>query len=190
MHWIGLRRPSPALVIASIALFVSLAGGAYAAVSLPRGSVGTAQLRRGAVTAVKVKSHSLLARDFKAGQLPRGATGATGAPGATGPQGPAGTPGQAGAVGISDYQVVLDGELVQPTDTSGEFDASCPTGTKILGGGVATFNKNIQIESSTPIDNGTDWVVSVVPLTGATFGGGGASSVNIRIVCAKVDSTS
>jgi hypothetical protein len=193
MHRIALRRPSPALVVALAALFVSLGGGAYAAVALPRGSVGPVQLRNGAVTAPKVKAHSLLARDFKRGQLPAGAAGAVGAAGtagATGPQGPAGDVGQPGPAGISNYQVVLFGELVQSTDTSGLWQVSCPTGTNVLGGGVATFNKNIEVESSTPEDGGTLWDVSVVPLTGATFGGAGASAVNIRIVCAKVASTS
>lgn len=37
------RRPSPATVIALIALFVSLGGSAYAALKLPDNSVGTAQ---------------------------------------------------------------------------------------------------------------------------------------------------
>jgi len=58
----------------------------------------------------------------------------------------------------------------------------------VLSGGVATFLKNIQIESSTVINGGTDWDVTVVPLTGTTFGGTGAAAVNIRIVCATVAS--
>jgi hypothetical protein len=41
-------RPSPAMVVAMIALFVSLGGGAYA-LTLPSNSVGPAQLRRSAV---------------------------------------------------------------------------------------------------------------------------------------------
>jgi hypothetical protein len=52
-------RPSPALIIALIALMVSLGGTGYAAFTLPRDSVGTNQLKNGAVTAAKVKRHSL-----------------------------------------------------------------------------------------------------------------------------------
>ena len=37
-------RPTPATVIASIALLVALAGTGYAAITLPSNSVGTAQL--------------------------------------------------------------------------------------------------------------------------------------------------
>ena len=47
----------------------------------------------GSLTSVEVKNKSLLAKDFKSGQLPKGATGATGAtvpPGSVGPTGPAG----------------------------------------------------------------------------------------------------
>lgn len=50
------RRPSPALVIALIALFVALGGTSYAALNtLPRNSVGTAQIKNGAVTAAKLR---------------------------------------------------------------------------------------------------------------------------------------
>jgi|GEM_PF-1537431 len=102
------------MVVALIALFVALGGGAYAAISLPQNSVGTPQLKDGAVTAlklhnnavtsIKVKEHSLLAKDFNAGQLPAGAQGNTGAQGAqghTGAQGPQGNTGAQGATGAT-----------------------------------------------------------------------------------------
>ena len=60
-------RPSPALVLACLALLVSLGGAGYAAVVLPAGSVGTKQLKRNAVSSPKVKDFSLLRRDFKRG---------------------------------------------------------------------------------------------------------------------------
>ncbi len=79
-----------------IALFVALGGASYAAVKIPKNSVGNTQLRKDAVTSAKVKDRSLLATDFKTGQLPRGATGATGAAGATGATGATGVTGPAG----------------------------------------------------------------------------------------------
>jgi hypothetical protein len=74
------------LVLSTVALFVALLGGtplgeAALEAALPPGSVGTAQLRDGAVTAAKVKDRSLVVRDFKAGQLPRGPAGPQGPPG-------------------------------------------------------------------------------------------------------------
>ena len=102
------------MVVSLIALAVALGGTGYAVVAIPRDSVGTAQLRNSAVTSKKVRNGSLLAVDFKRGQLPRGPrgyegdagpigatgpTGATGPAGATGAQGPQGPVGATGATG-------------------------------------------------------------------------------------------
>jgi hypothetical protein len=65
--------------MATAALFIALGGGAYAAATLPRNSVGNAQLRADAVDSPKVRNGSLLATDFKAGELPRGPKGDRGA---------------------------------------------------------------------------------------------------------------
>jgi hypothetical protein len=86
-------RPSPAMVVACAALFVSLSGVGYAAIVLPANSVGTKHLKRNAVTSAIVKNRSLLGSDFKRGQLPRGPRGLQGIQGAQGIQGPKGDPG-------------------------------------------------------------------------------------------------
>ena len=49
------RRPSPAIVISCVALFMSLGGVGYAATQLPHNSVGSWQLRNGAVTYQKIQ---------------------------------------------------------------------------------------------------------------------------------------
>lgn len=64
-----LRRPSPALVVACLALALSLGGTSYAAFVLPANSVGTLQLRNGAVVTEKVRNGTLLLADVRAGQL-------------------------------------------------------------------------------------------------------------------------
>jgi hypothetical protein len=71
-------RPSPASVVACIALIVALGGTSYAAVTLGANTVGTKQLKKNAVISAKVKDRSLLAKEFKTGQLPRGPPGPTG----------------------------------------------------------------------------------------------------------------
>ena len=57
------RRPSPALVVAIVALVVALSGGAWAASrtnkALPKNSVGTAQLKSKAVTTGKVAPNAI-----------------------------------------------------------------------------------------------------------------------------------
>jgi len=76
-----IRRPSPAMCVALIALFVALGGTGYAAFSLPRDSVGTAQLKNGAVTKKKISARTRRAL--------RGQRGPQGPAGPVGPVGPA-----------------------------------------------------------------------------------------------------
>src|SRR5204862_4144145 len=91
MRWFRRLRPSPAMVIGCVALLIALGGTGYAAVqALPRNSV----------TTVQVKDFSLLARDFKRGQLPRGAQGLPGPAGGVGPAGPQGPAGPAGTANM------------------------------------------------------------------------------------------
>ena len=81
---IGRRRPGPATVVATLALFVALGGTSVAASSL---------LGKNTVGAAQVVDGSLRARDVKASQLPSGPAGETG------PQGPKGAEGPPGVVG-------------------------------------------------------------------------------------------
>jgi hypothetical protein len=64
-----LHIPSPAMIVACVALFVALGGTSYAAIVLPANSVGTKQLKKSAVTAVKVKNGTLTAAKIKNGTL-------------------------------------------------------------------------------------------------------------------------
>lgn len=63
------KRLTYANVIATLALFIALGGGAFAAFRLPRNSVGNRQLRRNAVTGSKVKDGTLTGSDFKKGSI-------------------------------------------------------------------------------------------------------------------------
>ncbi len=64
-----LRMPSPAMIVACLALAVALSGASYAAVVLPRNSVGTPQLKRNAVTSAKVQDNALTGQDINEAQL-------------------------------------------------------------------------------------------------------------------------
>jgi hypothetical protein len=73
-------RPSPAMVVACIALTVALGGTSYAAIKLPKNSVGTKQLKRNAVTSPKVKNNAITGADVlesSLGQVPSAASAAT-----------------------------------------------------------------------------------------------------------------
>ncbi len=80
-----LRAPSPALVIALIALFVALGGSSYAAINaLPKNSVGAKQLKKNAVTGVKIKKGAVTASKINpSGLTVPSATHATSADSAT-----------------------------------------------------------------------------------------------------------
>jgi hypothetical protein len=58
------KRPSASMVVATLALFVALSGGAYAAVVIPQNSVGSAQLKSGAVTFKKLASGAVGTKDL------------------------------------------------------------------------------------------------------------------------------
>jgi hypothetical protein len=51
-----MKRPSHATVVAYVALFVALAGSAYAGTQLSKNSVGPKQLKKDAVTTAKIKA--------------------------------------------------------------------------------------------------------------------------------------
>jgi hypothetical protein len=62
-------RPSPAMIVACLALGIALGGTSYAAITLPRNSVGTKQLKKNAVTGPKVKNNSLTGADVLESKL-------------------------------------------------------------------------------------------------------------------------
>jgi hypothetical protein len=107
MRSLQIRRPSPSMAVALLALFVALGGSSYAALKVGSGqivnnSVRSKDIRNNDIRSGDVRNRSLLAGDFKAGQLPagpRGATGATGARGATGATGATGSTGSTGPPG-------------------------------------------------------------------------------------------
>ena len=100
MRFLHRHRPSPAMVVALIALLVALGGTSIAAVTaaLPKNSVGTAQLKGNAVTSEKIKNGQVKPADLSASAKtsgPQGPQGVQGVQGIQGPQGPTGPAGVA-----------------------------------------------------------------------------------------------
>ncbi len=122
----GIRRwrPSPALVIALIALFVAGAGTATAARlisgrSIKDNSVTGRDIRNNTLGNGDVKNGSLLRRDFRRGQLPAGA------------QGP---PGRNGANGFVALHYISKDFTVAPGAEAAQGTTNCPAGTYPTGG--------------------------------------------------------
>jgi hypothetical protein len=134
--------------IALLALFLALSGTAYAA-TLPRNSVGPAQLKRNAVNSSKVRDRSLLRRDFRAGQLPRGPQGPAGARGLTGPGGPAGPAGPAGRNAVTSL-TLRDGAgvAVGAAPATATATVTCNAGEVAISGGGITANGNAELTDS------------------------------------------
>src|SRR5215208_5932112 len=99
------RRPSPAMVVALVALVSSLTGGAVAATlidggDIKNGSITKKDLHKNSVNTKKVQNGSLIQKDFKAGQLPgQGPQGLRGPDGPKGEKGDQGDPGTNGTNG-------------------------------------------------------------------------------------------
>jgi hypothetical protein len=168
-------RPSPSMLVAFAALMVALGGTSYAIAQLPANSVGSKQLKKNAVTAAKVKDRSLVAKDFKAGQLPRGDKGEPGARGAVGPAGPAGPPGPEGPPAISSLTV-----------RTGAVDpgfAGCADGEVAIGGGGYTEDTDAFLYESRPdVDTGIPfgWLASAQVADGS----GAEAAVTAYVICA------
>ncbi len=131
-------QPTYSNVVATMALFFALAGGAWAATQLPKESVGSAQLKNGAVTPGKLSAAAKSGMTGARGEAgPQGALGPrgnegprgeSGSDGATGPQGVRGATGATGAKGDR-------GEPGEPgergiTGQTGSTGLQGPTGAK------------------------------------------------------------
>jgi hypothetical protein len=135
------RRPSPALVVASLALGVALSGTSYAQIlNVPFNSVGMRQLRADAVVSSKVKNHSLLAIDFKSGQL-----------------------------GVRGYEIVSARSEVT-SQIYNSVAVSCPAGKRAVGGGGGTAGTVVSgdgpyVAVSQPFEGGGGWLVQTARAT-------------------------
>jgi hypothetical protein len=175
---LNFRRPSPALVIAVIAVFIAATGGAWAASGAPSNGP----------TAGAAKKH------VKSNRGPRGFRGRRGVRGAAGLTGPTGARGAPGAIGPSNgfvkSQPAATG-LTAGADTTVAQLSLTPDSNYIvtaateLGNtsGAANLVSCTLLENSNPIGGGSGYLPALnvfaqtVTLTAATTGG------NIKLSC-------
>jgi hypothetical protein len=169
---------SYANVMATVAVFVALGGGAYAATALPRDSVGRAQLRKHAVSRSKLADRAVntrkldrravtlsrLSKGVRARLNRRAVAGPPGAPGAQGPKGDVGPRGTAGAdaLGVRRIQFDAAGEANPAPSTvldmpGLELQATCTlNGNDVNLGLRARTPEDTVLQASFTIDEGDD----------------------------------
>jgi hypothetical protein len=180
-------RPTYAGVMSTVALFVALGGGAYAAGRLPAHSVGSSQLKNRAVTTAKIKNGavngakvangSLTGADFKLstlGKVPSAAAAdtATNATNAT----------HAGAAAALDHVTYKNvAGSAAPGPDAASATAICDAGQHAIAGGVQVADANTAfVIDDYPDSADTAWTARV------DNGGSAAVAFTVYAVCTSV----
>jgi hypothetical protein len=143
----GLRpRPTYANVTATLALFVALGGGAYAATALPSGSVGSKQLRNNAVVAAKIKNNAVAGADINERSLAKVPS--------------ANVADKAAAIDKVSYKTATG--TAAASSAANVATATCDAGQHVLGGGVKLDPPGIGLINDSYADSGnTAWTAHV-----------------------------
>jgi hypothetical protein len=158
------QRPSPALVIALLALSVALAGGAYAS----GGLVTSATIKNGTVQEVDL-SPALRAK-----------VRAPAPPGPAGPQGPQGPAGPSGTGGALGTEIISAQSEYAAGSGYRSANAICPPGKRVTGGGAAVEGViGPTLTISRPRTDVAGWTA-----TGLATTNFGAWAVTSYVVCA------
>jgi hypothetical protein len=165
---LSFRRPSPALLVAFVALFVALGGGGALAASklivhsdnIANGAVTNHKLADGSVGIHKLKSplKAALAKvasgrgivGTQGPQGPQGATGATGATGSTGATGATGTQGPKGDTGTTGAKG--DTGATGPAGVAGPQGAAGADGGPQPGTSAANCSPDLCLDSAPGAD--------------------------------------
>jgi hypothetical protein len=186
-------RPTYSGALSTLALFVALGGGAYAAAALPARSVGPRQLRKNAVTRTAIKSNavngakvangSLTGADLKLstlGKVPAAAAAdsATNATNATNAV-------HAGAAAALDHVTYKTAPGTAPATGGSAATAGCDAGQHAIGGGVQVADPvNAFVVDEYPDTANTAWTARV------GNSGGADVAFTVYAICTSVTATS
>jgi hypothetical protein len=182
----GLRpRPTYASITATLALFVALGGGAYAATALPANSVGSRQLKKHAVANSKIQDHSITGTKLRANSL-------------TGADVNESSLGKVPAATLADHSAAsaaLDKATYKTatgtaaaSSAANAATATCDSGQHVIGGGVKVDTPGIGVvNDSYPDASNTAWTAHV----GNGSSGSSAAPLNFTVyaICTVVTST-
>jgi len=186
------HRPSPAMIVAMLALFVAMGGTGYAVSKLPKGSVGPAQIRKSAVRSQHIKPGSITAAKLAKSTLSALRSGDGAPAGTQGPVTSSGAPDNvayADRAGVAEKALLADRALAadkaaladNATNAASAGHANTADNASALGGRSASeFLDSDTIRWVTPftIGEGTKEMLKVGPFTltarctlNATIGG-------------------
>jgi hypothetical protein len=174
------RRPSPAMVVAVVALVSSLTGVAVGAAlitgdDIAKKAIAKKHLKKNAVVTKKVKNGTLLADDFKAGQLKEGVQGIEGLKGDKGDPGEDGTNGADGADATALWAVINGGDGTTYRDSHVTSSTRCSTGFYTV-----TFDRNVANCAFMATIGGNDGVLPKA-MTGTARSPSDANAVNVDV---------
>jgi hypothetical protein len=160
MNGLKMRRPSPALVVATVALFVGLGGtaGAVVAQAVPlakRALVADNAKKVGGQTAAQLSANAAKA-----------AQAAASAPG------PASTASSLISVKSAPFALSADGQ--------GAFTATCDAGQKAIGGGYANPVGTAFSVDTGPTSDGAGWSIYLLEATGSSSAIGIVQAICLR----------
>ena len=174
------HRPSPAMVVAMLALFVSMGGTGYAVSKLPKRSVGPAQLRKNAVRAEHIRPGSITTAKLARTTLtslrsPVAAPAVAGGSSAAAASSSAALDrvayadkaGFADRAALADRATLADGAAAADTAAVADNAKLAANASKLGGKSVAEFLTGDTIRWITPftIDEGTKEMLKVGPFT-------------------------
>jgi hypothetical protein len=170
------RLPSPAMVVACIALAVALGGTSYAAIRLPANSVGTQQLKRAAITGVKVKPNTLTGtqiNESRLGTVPTAerATTAQSATSAT-------SASSASSAPIARLDFRQSAPMAIPTSGHVRATVSCDSGLVATGGGAKVSDPDVALVVDTNPLGKTGWEATAGAFTTGT-------TLTVYVICAQ-----
>jgi hypothetical protein len=180
----GRFKPRYANVTSTLALFVALSGGAYAATALPARSVGAPQLKKNAVVRAKIKNNaingskvttdSLTGADVKESTFDKVPAAAL-ADGATHAN-------SAAAVDKITYKTAT-GTAPAGGGAGGSATATCDPGQHVVGGGLRVDDPvNANLLDDYPDASNTAW-------TGRAYAGSAAVNFTVYAVCMTAAAT-
>jgi uncharacterized iron-regulated membrane protein len=181
----GLRpRLTYANFTATLALFVALGGGAYAATALPANSVGSKQLKKNAVVAAKIKSNSINGSKV----LDNSLTGADINKSSLGQVPSAANATHAAASSALDKATYKTAAGTAPASTAANVaTATCDAGQHVVGGGVKLGTPGIGvINDSYPDAGNTAWTAHVG--NGTSGASAAPLSFTVYAICTTVTS--